>query len=164
MNSWDLLTGAAIGLLATLVMDIAGSVGIRIGLAGSMPRRTGPHLIGRWFGYMLRGKFTHGSILDTPPLPGEPILGLVVHYSIGTALGLIYTGLLAVLHSAPAVANAVIFGIVTTVVPWLYLYPVWGYGWLGADAKGVRMTYFALYSHAAFGLGIALWGALLSRG
>lgn len=161
MNTQLLLIGALVGLLATIVMDISSVIGLRLGLAGTGPSRTGFHLIGRWFGYLLRGKSSHASILDSPALPREVPLGALVHYAIGTFLGALYFALLILLNAAPTPLSAVVFGIGTTLLPWFYLYPAWGYGWLGTDAKGVRMTYFSLYNHAFYGLGIALWTAFL---
>jgi hypothetical protein len=161
MVSQVLEAGVLVGLLATLAMDIASGIGLRLGFAGPGPRRTGYHLIGRWFGHLLRGKFTHATIIDTPPLPREVLLGALVHYLIGAVLGLVYFFGLLLLGVEPTLWNALIFGIITTVFSWFYLYPAWGYGVLGADAKGFRMTYFSLYAHTIFGLGIALWTALI---
>jgi hypothetical protein len=161
MNAQLLLTGALVGLLATVVMDISSLVALRLGLAGRGPSRTGYHLIGRWYLYLLRGRISHTSILTSPPLPQEAPLGALVHYAIGAFLGAFYFALLQLLNSGPTLLNAVAFGLGTTVLPWFYLYPTWGYGWLGANAQGVRMTYFSLINHTFFGLGIALWATLL---
>jgi len=49
-------------------MDVVAVIALRFGIAGWGPRRTGPDLIGRWIGYLLRGKFRHTDILQTPPL------------------------------------------------------------------------------------------------
>jgi len=56
-------------------------------------------LIGRWIGYLLQGKFGHTDVLQTPPLRGELLMGLVAHYSIGFVLTLVYLGLLVVPHN-----------------------------------------------------------------
>jgi hypothetical protein len=164
MKTQSILIGVVIGLLATLIMDLGGIIAFRFGLAGPGPRRTGPHLIGRWFLYLFRGKFSHAYILDTPPMQREAPVGLLVHYSIGAVLAVVYFALLQALHATPTLFNALIFGIATTSLAWFYLYPAWGYGWLGADARGARMTYIALYNHLVYGLGIALWTSLLYPG
>jgi hypothetical protein len=162
MNPQVFLIGAFIGILATLVMDLSSIIGLRLGFAGKGPRRTGFHLIGRWFLYLLRGKGSHSSILDSPSLDNEVLVGSVVHYCIGGFLGAVYLVILQTLGALPTLVSAVGFGIATTVFPWFYLYPSWGYGWLGGNANGFRMTYFSLYNHTFFGLGIALWASLLS--
>jgi uncharacterized membrane protein YeaQ/YmgE (transglycosylase-associated protein family) len=166
MNLELLLTGALIGLLATVVMDISSLVGIILGLAGRNPARTGYDLVGRWFLYLLRGRGRHSSILDTPPLPREVPVGVLVHYFIGAFLGAVLLVVLQPfqpLEAVPTLLGAVAFGIATTVFPWFYLHPVWGYGFFGANARGFRMTYFSLYNHTFFGLGLALWTILLYR-
>lgn len=151
-----LVIGVLDGLLATLLMDLSSVIGIAIGLAGRSPRRTGFHLIGRWFLYLFRGKFSHDSILDSPPLRLEVPIGALVHYSIGAVLGALYFATVQRLGSGPDIWSAVTFGVATTVLSWLYLYPAWGYGWLGADARGFRLTYFSLYNHVFFGIGLAI--------
>lgn len=64
---WNvLLFRVAIGLLATVIMDLGGGLGFLLGIAYRKPQRMGHYLIGRWVGYMFRGKFRHIDILTTP--------------------------------------------------------------------------------------------------
>src|ERR1700758_5609043 len=86
MESRAFIVGLIVGILATVTMDVVALIALRLGIAGHGPRRTGPDLIGRWIGYLFRGKFRHTDILQTPPLPGELVLGLAAHYSIGIVL------------------------------------------------------------------------------
>ena len=86
MESRGFIGGLIVGVLATVTMDVVAVIILRLGIAGRGPRRTGPDLIGRWIGYLLRGKFRHTDVLQTPPLPGELVLGLAAHYSIGIVL------------------------------------------------------------------------------
>jgi len=81
MESGAFFVGVIVGILATVTMDVGAMIAFRFGIAGRGPRRTGPDLIGRWIGYLLRGKFRHTDILQTPPLPGELLLGFAAHYS-----------------------------------------------------------------------------------
>jgi hypothetical protein len=76
MESRAFIVGLIVGILATVTMDVVAVIALRLGIAGGGPRRTGPDLIGRWIGYLLRGKFRHTDILRTPPLRGELLLGL----------------------------------------------------------------------------------------
>ena len=94
MESRVFPVGLIVGILATVTMDVVAVIALRLGIAGRGPRQTGPDLIGRWIGYLLRGKFRHTDILQTPPLRGELVLGLAAHYLIGIALTLVYLGLL----------------------------------------------------------------------
>ena len=126
------------------------------------PRRTGPDLIGRWIGYLLRGKFRHTDILQTPPLRGELVLGLAAHYLIGIVLTLVYLGLLVVAHATPTALSAILYGTATTVFPWFLMFPSQGMGWLGQDAPGdAHLARVSLFNHIIFGLGIALWMAVM---
>ena len=88
MESRAFIVGVIVGILATVTMDLVAMIALRLGIAGRGPRRTGPDLIGRWIGYLLRGKFGHTDILQAPPLRGELVLGLAAHYLIGIALTL----------------------------------------------------------------------------
>ena len=99
MESRAFIVGLIVGILATVTMDVVAVIVLRLGIAGRGPRRTGPDLIGRWIGYLLRCKFRHTDILQTPPLRGELVLGLAAHYLIGIALTLVYLGLLVVAHA-----------------------------------------------------------------
>ena len=61
MESRAFIVGLIVGILATVTMDVVAVTALRLGIAGRGPRRTGPDLIGRWIGYLLRGKFkAHG--------------------------------------------------------------------------------------------------------
>ena len=155
------VVGLILGILATVTMDVVAMVARRLGIAGRGPRRTGPDLIGRWIGYLLQGKFQHRDILQTPPLRGELLLGLAAHYSIGIVLTLVYLGLLVVAHATPTALSAIIFGTATTVFPWFLMFPSQGMGWLGRDAGDAHLARISLFNHIMFGLGIALWMAVI---
>ena len=150
MESCGFIVGLIVGVLATVTMDVVAGIALRLGIAGRGPRRTGPDLIGRWIGYLLRGKFRHTDILQTPPLRGELVLGLAAHYLIGIVLTLVYLGLLVVAHATPTALNAILYGA-----------PSQGMGWLGRDAPGdAHLARVSLFNHIIFGLGIALWMAV----
>ena len=162
MESRVFIDGLIVGVLATVSMDVVAVIALRLGIAGRGPRRTGPDLIGRWVGYLLRGKFKHMDILQTPPLRGELVLGLVAHYSIGIALALVYLGLLVVAHARPTALSAILYGTATTVLPWFLMFPSQGMGWLGRDAPGdAHLARVSLFNHIIFGLSIALWMAVM---
>lgn len=162
MESRGLILGLIVGVFATVTMDIIAMVALRLGIAGRGPPRTGPDLIGRWIGYLLRGKFAHKDILQTPPLRGELVLGLAAHYAIGIALTLLYLGLLVVAHARPTALSAILYGVATTVFPWFVMFPSQGMGLLGWDAPGdTHLVRVSLFNHIIFGLAIAVWMAVL---
>ena len=162
MESRAFIVGVIVGILATVTMDVVAMIALRFGIAGRGPRRTGPDLIGRWIGYVLRGKFRHTDIVQTPPLRGELVLGLAAHYLIGIVLTLVYLGLLVVAHRMPTALSAILYGTATTMFPWFVMFPSQGMGWLGWDAPGdAHLVRASLFNHIIFGLGIALWMAVM---
>jgi Protein of unknown function (DUF2938) len=162
MESRAFIVGLIVGILATVTMDVVAVIALRLGIAGPGPRRTGPDLIGRWVGYFFRGKFRHTDILQTPPLQGELVLGLAAHYLIGIALTLVYLGLFGVAHATPTALSAIVYGTATTVFPWFLMFPSQGMGYLGRDAPGdAHLARVSLFNHIIFGLGIALWVAVM---
>ena len=162
MESRTLIVGLMVGILATVTMDVVVMIALRFDIAGRGPRRTGPDLIGRWIGYLLRGKFRHTDILQTPPLRGELVLGLGAHYLIGIALTLMYLGLLLVTHATPTALSAILYGTATTALPWFLMFPSQGMGSLGRDAPaGAHLARVSLFNHIIFGAGIALWMAVM---
>ena len=162
MESRTFILGLIVGILATVTMDVVAMIALRLGIAGRGPRRTGPDLIGRWIGYLLRGKFRHTDILQTPPLRGELVLGLAAHYLIGIALTLMYLGLLLVTHATPTALSAILYGTATTALPWFLMFPSQGMGWLGWDAPAdAHLARASLFNHIIFGLAIVLWMAVM---
>jgi hypothetical protein len=162
MESRAFIVGLVAGILATVTMDVVALIALRLGIAGRGPRRTGPDLIGRWIGHLFQGKFRHTDILQTQPLRGELFLGLAAHYSIGIVLTLAYLGLLAVAHARPTALSAILYGSATTALPWFLMFPSQGMGWLGLDVPGdTHLARASLFNHIMFGLGIALWMAVL---
>jgi uncharacterized membrane protein YagU involved in acid resistance len=89
-------------------------------------------------------------------------LGLAAHYSIGIVLTLGYLGLLVVAQAKPTALSAILYGTATTVLPWFLMFPSQGMGWLGWDAPGdTHLARASLFNHIIFGLGIALWVAVM---
>jgi len=89
-------------------------------------------------------------------------LELVAHYSIGIVLTLVYLRLLVVAHATPTALSAIIYGTATTVFSWFLMFPSQGMGWLGRNAPGdPHLARVSLFNHIIFGLGIALWMAVI---
>jgi hypothetical protein len=142
-------------------MDLGGGVGLLLGVAVRKPQRMGHHLIGRWVGYLFRGKFKHADILSTPALRGELPLGILIHYLIGVILTLIYFALLGMTHIPSNALLASAYGLLTTVFPWFLMFPSEGMGWMGRDAPAnAHLARASLFNHAFFGIGLAVWIAL----
>ena len=79
----DLLSAAAIGVGASLLMDLWN---LSLKLAFGIPSLD-YRLLGRWLRHMPSGTFRHASISDARPMRLERTLGWVAHYTIGACLG-----------------------------------------------------------------------------
>jgi hypothetical protein len=80
----------------------------------------------------------------------------LVHYAIGIGLAALCLWL------APRIGwpvgkltSALAFGLSTSALPWLLMFPSMGYGFFGAHGpEGTRLFVSSLVNHAFFGLGI----------
>jgi len=142
------------GIVATLVMDVVGSVLRGTGLTHGPPIQ----LVGRFFVSVFRG---HLTALD-PSIPRDTSFsrGLIlpIHYAIGTALGLLF-GFVAgrLMDSPPPWWLSVLYGLGTTALPALWMFPAMGFGLLGLRGPDeLRLLPTALVNHLLFGLGLAL--------
>lgn len=144
------------GIFATYFMDFLAGILIKRGLIQSY---IGPEAVGRWFLYMFKGKFTHKDILKTPALKNENKWSFISHYLIGIVLAGIY---LILEVRVPVVSNQLwmpfVFGIATVVLPWFWLHPCMGFGFLASKSTNragiIRMS---LVNHTIFGLGFFIW-------
>src|SRR6185503_19919970 len=85
--------------------------------------------------HMREGRFTHHSIADAEPIPGEEKLGLVAHYSIGVG----FAGLLLAWRPGwterPSLGPAMVIGLGTIAAPWFVMQPAFGLGVAGAKTS-----------------------------
>jgi len=144
------------GIWATLVMDI---LAIILSKSHIIRPRIGPEIVGRWTLYMLKGKFAHNDINKTPVLKNEIIASWISHYLIGIALTGIY---LFLGLNYPLLLDsywaALIFGILTVLLPWLWLFPSIGIGIMASKMPEKSPYLFTSFiNHTDFGLGMALW-------
>jgi hypothetical protein len=150
--SGSLLPAIAIGLGATLVMDLWAVFLRRAFHTASLDFC----LVGRWLRYMPEGVFTHASIARTPAKSAECALGWIAHYALGVVFAL---ALVLVVSPAwlrePTLPPALIFGVVTVAIPFFVMQPSFGLGIAAAktpDPTAARLR--SLMTHAVFGLGL----------
>ena len=157
----DLAAAVPLGIGATLVVD--GWALLRRAAFGTpLPDYA---LVGRWFGYLPRGRLRHSQIASSAPLGGERLLGWAMHYAIGVAFARI---LLAGWGSAwlahPTPGPALLVGLATVAAPWLVLQPATGAGIAARHMRrpnAVRLQ--NLVTHACFGFGLYLSALALQR-
>jgi hypothetical protein len=146
------------GVIATLCMDALTALAITLRLAAPLP----PKLIGRWFASVARAQPIHADIGLASPVGHELAIALPVHYAIGMTLTLLYLVASSRLAWPPgSFKTALAFGLLTSVLPWIIMFPAMGYGFFGLRGPaGTRLFVSSLISHACFGLG--LWAGTLA--
>lgn len=150
------LDAVVVGVVGTVTMDIAGIFLTRAGITHMLP-------IGRWAAYLARGTFRHDDIAKSPPLRGERLLMPLVHYAIGIALAAFYLAALGWLGLGPPVWwTAIGYGLLTSILPYVLMFPSMGYGFFGLK---YQPRYFlmrqSLINHFFFGVGLWLGSLLL---
>lgn len=144
------------GFLATLFMDL---LSVLLGKLKIIHQLIEPQVVGRWTLYMFRGKFIHKDVHKTPALNNEKSVALLSHYLIGIVLAGIY---LLLELKEPTIRHQLwmplIFGLTTVLLPWLWLYPSIGLGFL-ASKSSRKSPYIvtSLVNHTNFGLGLVVW-------
>jgi hypothetical protein len=150
------------GIWATLVMDIFAII---FGKLKIIHAPIGPQIVGRWALYMFRGKFIHKDIYKTPALGNETSAALIAHYLIGIVLAGIY---LFIELKEPIIRDQLwmpfIFGLTTVLLPWLWLYPSIGIGFLASKTSKISPYIItSLVNHTNFGLGLVVWIVVFRR-
>jgi hypothetical protein len=117
-------------------------------------------MVGRWFGYLPRGRFRHDSIAATTAVPGERLIGWVAHYLIGIAFAALLVGLFGrEWLQQPRLGPALLVGVATVIFPLLIMQPGMGAGIAASrtpDPGAARLH--SIVTHAMFGLALYLAG------
>lgn len=154
------LRSFAIGVGATAVYDLWGTLMVRLGFPGS-----NWSMVGRWFSYMTEGRFTHTNITTAPAMPCETIVGWSMHYLIG----IVYAGVLLATWGLswgqrPTLFPALIVGFVPIAVGWFIMAPAMGVGFASSKAPNVdTIRMVQIVGHCVFGLGLYLSACATSR-
>lgn len=120
-------------------------------------------LLGRWLLYMPRGTVVHQNIGVTPAKAHECQVGWTAHYLIGMTFALLFLLMVSPeWFRHPTLLPALLFGIVTVVLPFFTMQPSFG---LGIAASKTRRPNAArlksLVTHSVFGVGLYVWALLL---
>ena len=156
MTKWMILAFIG-GIFGTFLMDwlkkLLASMGLRNGV--SVP------LLGRWFLGFLQGTPEHTDISKSPALPHENSLGWFFHVIIGGGcVALLYPIFFQMtLISMPEnhMLSGVLFGLITVLIPGLFLLPSFGWGTLGLKAPNAHHPLLvSILCHLVFGFGLGL--------
>jgi hypothetical protein len=157
---FELATHAApVGIGATAFLDLWALARHRFGRA-PLPDYG---LVGRWFAYMLRGRFRHQAIAAAPAVAGERLLGWTAHYAIGIAFAAVLLAAFGLEWlERPTLGPALLAGIGTVWAPFLLMQPGMGAGFFASRAPrpgAARVR--SLVTHTVFGLALYATGWLL---
>ncbi|MCP4581103.1 MAG: DUF2938 domain-containing protein [candidate division Zixibacteria bacterium] len=158
----NLLEMILMGIFATFIMDLLAKFLVKSKIVRP---RIEPHIPGRWVLYLLRGKFTHEDIRQTPAVKNEKPAALISHYLIGIVLMGIY---LFLELKEPAIRDLLwmplVFGVATVLLPWLWLYPSIGIGFWASKTKNQSdYIIFSSINHINFGIGMTIWVVVFRR-
>lgn len=156
----SLLAAIFIGLGATLTFDV-WSLFLRYAFKITPSNFC---LVGRWLRTMPEGIFKHSNIASAPRKSAECTIGWIAHYGTGVLFAVAFLAL-AGNHwlQRPTPMPAIAFGIVTVLAPFFIMQPAFGYGVAASKTPNpVEARLRSLMNHAVFGIGIYLFGLLLS--
>ena len=147
-----ILAAAAIGIGATLVMD----------LWNLFLRRTfgilslNYCLLGRWLRHMPGGILRHANITAAAQKPFECAVGWVAHYTIGVVFAIVFVVLTSGDWLArPTLLPALLFGIGTVLFPFFVMQPSLGLGIAASKtSKPGQARLKSLATHTVFGFGL----------
>lgn len=117
-------------------------------------------MVGRWFGHMAHGRFSHDAIAQAPRIAGEQLIGWLAHYLIGItyAAALLLIAGVAWLGK-PTLAPALAVGIGSVAAPMLLMQPAMGAGLAARrTARPNQARLHTLLMHTVFGVGLLLTG------
>ncbi len=121
-------------------------------------------LVGRWLRYMPEGIFTHSNIASAPQKSAECTVGWITHYMIGVMFAIAFVALVGdnwLQH--PTLIPAIIFGVVTVLVPFFIMQPAFGLGFAASKTSNpAKARLRTLMNHTVFGIGLYLFGLIVS--
>jgi hypothetical protein len=149
----SLFVGAVVvGLGATLFMDLWA---LFLKLAFDIPPAN-YCLVGRWIAHMPDGAFMHANIASAASKRGECAVGWIAHYAIGAMYALVLVAFVSASWLAqPTLMPALLFGIVSVLVPYLIMQPSFGLGVAASKTpQPTQARLRSLMAHTAFGVGL----------
>ncbi len=152
------------GIAGAVLMDITETLAARVGVTSGV----NVALVGRWAAGLVRGQWTHVDIARSPASRGEIPIGWAFHFLVGGGgVALMYAAFAraaGIVVPAHHLWGGLMFGAVTSLLPWLLLLPAFGWGWFGSRGpRGTNALLASTVSHIPYGLGVGLVMALGTR-
>ena len=153
LEASDLIRTVAVGVCATLLMDIWNFI-----LKSLFDIRSLDYcLLGRWLLHMPGGTFRHVSIAVAPPKPRECAAGWMAHYTTGVLFAFVFVEVFVspAWLERPKILPALLYGISTVVFPLFVMQPALGLGMASSRApRPAQARLKSLCTHTIFGLGL----------
>ena len=144
--------GVLIGIGGTVAMDLWALVLNRV-FGQGLPNWGN---VGRWVGWLFRGRVFHDDIAAATPVRGEVALGWAFHYFVGVVYGVVFAQIVGrTWFGDPTFWQAWLWGIVTISGGWFLLHPGLGLGWaLSKVDQPWKARGMGLIAHTVFGFGM----------
>lgn len=149
------------GIWGAVLMDITETAMARVGIRSGVTVA----LVGRWVQGLMRGRLVHTDIQRSPSSPHEARLGWVFHFLVGGGgVALIYPALMPLIGiptPTHLILGGLLFGLLTSLLPWFVLLPAFGWGRFGRRGPtGADALLASPLSHIPYGLGVGTIMAL----
>ncbi|MDO3665960.1 DUF2938 domain-containing protein [Acinetobacter higginsii] len=120
--------------------------------------------LGRWVGWIFRGKFIHASIAQSLAIRQEYALGWLAHYSVGILFAFSFVLIVGETWLLqPQFTSALIFGVITALIPFFVMQPAMGAGIASTKTtQPLQNCLRSLMNHTIFGCGLYLSAQLLA--
>lgn len=150
------------GIVGAVLMDVAETYASKVGITSGVNIA----LVGRWFLSLLRGQFAHANILGSKAFSREVEAGWAFHVLVGGGGVALMYPLFFQAAGLPFPNNhllgGLLFGLATSLLPWLVLLPSFGWGFFGRRGpQGSNALLASTLSHIPYGLGV---GAVITLG
>ena len=156
----SLISAILIGLGATLTTDL-WALFLKRAFKITEPNYC---LVGRWLRTMPEGIFRHSNIASAPQKSAECAIGWIAHYMIGIAFAITFVALAGnnwLQH--PTLIPAILFGVVTVLVPFFIMQPAFGLGFAASNTSNPAQARLrSLMNHTVFGVGLYISGWLVN--
>ena len=122
-------------------------------------------IVGRWaIGLLTGGQLVARDLELQPNRRNELGVGWLVHYLIAVVYAAIFMLLMRANILAAEVADGLLFGVVSVVVPWFFFLPCLGKGIMGhLTPNPLLVCALALMMHLVFGVAIVLGFSVFAR-
>jgi len=153
------VTGVAVGVFGTLVMDSLNHLFARNGIISKIDMG----MLGRMAMGWAHGRFRYRNPSEMKQVANEKLYGYITHNIIGVSLAIPYVLGWDLFIGGPASPIwALAYGIATTIASWFFVYPSMGLGVLGRlSPEGIKAPLSSLANHLFYGVGLAVGVALV---